>query len=497
MLDVGEQIEPERIALRDRMAAVEPDGWDPLDIEMARAPSLSGGGEGILPYGSDVLFRDPVGFADSNDGAPTLGFKPSFAKGGMSNGWGASVLPYRAEDLRGWPIGERELAPHYNAIKNFVPIAAQNDNLAKLFPMLAIAEDTALPISTQAATLLNRLGKRQAQLEAMGVFYGRARQAVVNECRACGMCLFGCPYRLIYNAASVVENLSKTNEVDYQQGQYVLRFEENGDRVRLWSRDLADGKVVVHEAKRIFITAGVISTARIVLNSLGKVDEPVLMDDSQHFFLPMVHRWWPRPDPAKEARHTLTQLFVEILDPEVSANTVHFQLYTHNEFYAADMRQRFGPFAGLMRPAIAHLSRRLIVGQGFLHSQDSAKIEIRLAEAGDYPRLKIKAVANEATGPAVDRAIRRMGNVASKVGLVPLAPLRRIGSIGSSYHWGGTFPMRDHPGAMETDSIGRLPGLRRVFLADSSVFPSVPATTISFSIMANAHRIATAARNAD
>lgn len=492
LLDVGEQIEPERIALRDRLGTLEPELWDVADVEMARAPSMEAEGEGIRPYGSDVLFRDPLGFTNSNPGAESIGFKPSFAKGGMSNGWGASVLPYRSEDLAAWPIGHDDLAPHYAALKDFVPIAGKEDALAPLFPMLQLDGDSALPSSSQATRLLGHLDRNKERLAANGVHYGRARHAVGEGCRKCGMCLFGCPYRLIYNASLVIENLSQRGQIDYRPGNYVLRFAEQSGHASVWARRLSDGMVVEHKAARVFVAAGVMSTTKIVLNSLDS-REAVLMDDSQHFFLPMLQRWWPRPDPARESRHTLTQVFIEILDPAVSANAVHFQLYTHNEFYAKDMRQRFGALAGLMSPLIAHLSRRLIVAQGFLHSDDSAKIRLQLSEGGLDPQLRIEPVPHEATGPAVARAVKRLREAAPAAGLLPLTPLQRLGTIGSSYHCGGTFPMREHPRGLQTDRRGRLPGHRRVFLADSSVFPSIPATTISLSIMANAHRIATLA----
>ena len=52
------------------------------------------------------------------------GLKPSFARGGLSNGWGASVLPYHAKDFEGWPIGLADLAPHYQAIAPVIGMAA-------------------------------------------------------------------------------------------------------------------------------------------------------------------------------------------------------------------------------------------------------------------------------------------------------------------------------------------------------------------------------------
>ena len=500
MLDLGEQLEPELVALRSRLGAVEPYQWKAGDVAMAKGPSHSGKQEGIRPFGSDLLFRDPVGFAAANIGQDSIGLKPSFATGGMSNGWGAAVLPYRGEDIKDWPIREEEFTAHYNALKSFVPVAARRDGLAELFPMLEVTEDTSLPYSSQAARLIKRFDKRREKLKERGVYYGKARQAVINgedECRLCAMCLYGCPYRLIFNTSFVIENLAESGKIDYRRGQYVIRFEETASGVRVWSRELPNRNMIEHTCERVFIAAGVLSTAKIVLNSLGKEGDAILMKDSQHFFLPMLQSLWPQVDPATEPRHVLTQIFVEILDPSVSENTVHFQLYTHNDFYADDMRKRFGALAGLMRPLVSYLSRRLIVAQGFLHSDDSAKIAIRLIQQGDDARLAFTPVANPKTHPAVQRALDRMRDVAWNVGLIPLTRFHRIEVVGSSFHCGGTFPMRKTPGQWETDRLGRPAGLRRVFLVDSSVFPSIPSTTISLSIMANAHRIATMASQAD
>ena len=51
--------------------------------------------------------------------------------------------------------------------------------------------------------------------------------------------------------------------------------------------------------------------------------------------------------------------------------------------------------------------------------------------------------------------------------------------------------MRSNPGAFEADLLGRPSGFSNVHLVDASVFPSLPATTITLSVMANAHRIGT------
>jgi len=47
-----------------------------------------------------------------------------------------------------------------------------------------------------------------------------------------------------------------------------------------------------------------------------------------------------------------------------------------------------------------------------------------------------------------------------------------------------------HPGNFQSDLLGRPTGFSRVHVVDASVFPSVPAPTITLTAMANAQRIA-------
>ena len=49
--------------------------------------------------------------------------------------------------------------------------------------------------------------------------------------------------------------------------------------------------------------------------------------------------------------------------------------------------------------------------------------------------------------------------------------------------------MREQPGPFESDTLGRPQGWNRVHAVDATVLPSIPGTTITFSVMANAHRI--------
>ncbi len=482
VLDAGVEMEADARDLRNRMGSVEPAGWPGSDRDAIGAVRRSEKSDSIRPFGSDFLFRVPPGLENFADNGGVHGLKPSFARGGLSNGWGASVLPYHRQDFEGWPIGLADLAPHYQAIAPLVGMAAARDGLADFYTGVTIGEDRPLPQSAQARELLARMEAKRGRLSDMGVHFGASRQAIAPGCRACAMCLYGCPYGLIFNAGDAVEKMAAAGTLRYQGGVIVQGFAEHGGGVTLAT------STGTFEAERLFIAAGVLPTTRLVLSALGLVGHEVVIQDSQHFYLPMLHRW-STPDPAQEPRHTLAQAFWAIDAPEVERHVVHAQLYTYNDTYAPDMAQRFGPFAGVAKPLIEALSRRLIVAQPFLHSSVSPAIGARLV--GE--RLIYHRIENPRTGEAIARVRRRIAKAAWAAGLVPLTPLLRPGTLGSSFHCGGSLPMRESPIKGECDVLGRPKGLKRTHIVDASVFPTIPAPTITFSVMANAHRIASEA----
>ena len=65
---------------------------------------------------------------------------------------------------------------------------------------------------------------------------------------------------------------------------------------------------------------------------------------------------------------------------------------------------------------------------------------------------------------------------------------------GNGIHYAGTLPMRAEPARHELHPDGRLQGTARVFVTDGSAFPRLPAKNLTYTIMANALRIAAGVR---
>lgn len=185
---------------------------------------------------------------------------------------------------------------------------------------------------------------------------------------------------------------------------------------------------------------------------------------------------------------TLAQVFLEIDDPALSPYTIHLQAYTFNDLFELPLRSALGPLGKAFSSEA--LVSRLMLFQGLLHSAHSAQMQIELKHSPSGTEI-VEVIGNHTaeTGRILRGVIRKLFAARRMLGAVPLPPTARIPPPGRGDHTGGSFPMRSDPGPLETDVFGRVQGLKRVHVVDASVFPSIPATTITLTAMANAHRI--------
>jgi choline dehydrogenase-like flavoprotein len=224
-----------------------------------------------------------------------------------------------------------------------------------------------------------------------------------------------------------------------------------------------------------------------VLESLERFAVEVTMLESQYFLIPMLH-WHAAPGVEGERLQTLSQVCLRLRDPAVCTEDVHLLLYTYTRLYqdaVAASPARFVP--GLARA----LTRRLLALQGYLHSDLSPRLDLSLHRDGSSPpTLAVRGRPRPETAPAIRRIEGRLRSLGRALRASPIPFMTRIAAPGKSYHVGGVFPMRRTPGPLESDTLGRPLGLKRVHAVDSSVFTTIPATNLTLTVMANAYRIA-------
>ena len=500
MLDAGVTLEKSKQIALEQTSSNSPGNWNRGDLEDFKSGTKATA-KGIalkLAYGSDFAYRGGEQFISSNG---DIGIVPSLAKGGLSNVWGAAMLPYLPEDTTDWPINIRELDPHYRAVLGLTGLAAQQDELAKKFPLFVEPHD-GLRTGSIVRALLADLKSNRDVLAQHQISFGHSRLAVAEQnqhgfgCAACRMCMYGCPLGLIYNSADTLRILRAHPNFNYRQDLLVKTFREVADQVEVKAQYLSSGADVQFAGSRLFVAAGTIASTRLVLESLDATNASVTLKDSQYFLLPLLRNRAPTDFETDEPEHTLAQAFIEIFDRRVSERSVHLQAYGYNELYREAIKNTFGPLFGLTKPIVNSFLKRFILLQGYLHSDYSHQIEARLMprEAGaPTARLELKAKRNAETEATVNRLIKKLQSVKSFMRARPLSRLLKMGAPGRGFHTGGSLPMRSAPGELETDVLGTPHGCRRIHVVDSSVFPTIPASTITLTAMANAHRIASQA----
>jgi choline dehydrogenase-like flavoprotein len=479
MVDAGGEPDADAQAAAARLGAREPEDWTRDMLESVRGP-LRYNGEGMplrLAFGSDHVYRDVERLQPVR--ARGVDAYRGFAVGGLSALWGAAVAEFTDADLDDWPIRHADLAPFYRETQELLGTAESGARELESHTGLP-----ALAISPQARVIAERSRGAAAALAAAGLRVGVASLAVrqAASCRYCAMCLYGCPYGLIYSAGQTLrERLLRTPGFCYEPGVLVRRVARDGAGVVVHGAARDSGQPRTFRGARVFLAVGAIATTAILLESLGAAGSSLRFRQSDHALLPL---WLSRdPGPVDVPAHTLSQLFVQVDDPEVSSRPVHLQLYTHNDHYDRVASDWLGPFARPAGPALRPFMRRLVLLKGYFHSDDSAAVRVVQPRSGD-PRLDIDVMPGTPPGRGTRGLVRRLRAAGGHLGAWPIPLTARVGRPGSSVHLGGSFPMRREPGRHDTDELGRVPGLPGVHVVDAAAFPTLPAMPPTLTIMA-------------
>jgi choline dehydrogenase-like flavoprotein len=482
ILDAGLTPDSAASSVKTRLASMEPEFWAAEDLQRMKetGPPSRNGIPQKLAFGSDFAYRD----IDSST-TPALNhasIRRSFALGGFSNVWGAVIQPLASGEFDHWPIDESRLSSHYAAILDL---------------MCSGAKGFVNP-SSQARALYADMASHGKQLEAAGIRFDYAQLAVRSAdddqrtgCRSCGLCLYGCPYDSIFEAGTALSRFVRQGLVSHVPNVVVDRVTAAGAEVRIEGRSATDGNVRIFNGSSVFIAAGLLETVRIVLNSTGAKNRsvrPLRIQTSDIFTLPMVHYSRSRGVSA-ERLHTLCQLMVNVDDREISEHPVHLQLYGYNDLYPHILADKLGLLSAPFKAATRSIAERLFVAFGYLHSRVSSTVDIT-PPPSDTGRLLLTGRENPEGRRVADAVVRKLFQNRRFLRMLPITPQLQFDLPGGSVRNGACFPMRRDPEGLETDVWGSVHGLRNVHLIDASVLPAIPAGPIAFTVMANAHRVA-------
>ena len=419
-------------------------------------------------------------------------FYTSEAQFGLGNIWGCGMLPMLGGDMADWPITLDDLAPHYQEVLEFVPLSGMQDTLAEVLPLYCRPQ--LLPLTSQGRNIQTHFQVHREKLTKAGLHFGSARLAgnfsnqTHENCQQCGMCMYGCPYGVLHSGESTFTELLAHPNFTYVDDFVVQKVEQDATKVTILGINSQGLPREAVAGSYVMVCAGVPATTHIILNSLQLFNRPVRLKTSEQCYIPLLSLTGSGNIDA-EMQATTSQAFWLLQDSSICEQSIHLSIYGYNPLYLAALQRLLKKaYPALALPAKA-LTKRLLFAFCYLHSDVSAELVAELRNPGNET-LHIYGQPAHASRQIMSKVRKKLQKLSFATGLLPIPFYSGMKQPGGGNHFGGAFPMRNTPGEAQCDAMGRLYGMDKVFVADASCFPSITATTITMSVMANAHRIA-------
>ena len=504
MLDVGHP-RPAPVRPEASLNQLKGDLDDPVryflgeDYESLILPSDASEYYGFPPSKSYV-FKKLSGYD-----VQSTGFDPlmSFAGGGLAQAWTGGSYPFNDGELEAFPFGWDDIAPAYGEVAHRIGVSGvTDDGLAPFYP----AHGGLMPpvaLDAHSEQLLGEYNSKSARLTAKhGLFLGRSRAACLSRdhngrkaCSLSGRCLWGCPSQAFYTPSITLDDCLRHENFEYVPGVRVDNFICNdANRVtHIAGVRTETGQAFQREVGELVLAAGTLSSGRIFLESLlraGVRHELCGLMDNRQVLMPFVNL--KRIGKAFDDRSYQYHQLAIGAPAERPFDYVHGLVTTLT--------------TGLVHPIIENLPLGMRAATGVFRNihaalglmninfadtrRDENRLALEIGPDGRSRKLLISYTPEAGEAARVKPMISRFRNFLMALNCIAPPNMTRLRPMGSSVHYAGTVPMLADGGDFTTDRAGRCRPFENLIFADGSTFPALPAKNLTFTLMANATRIA-------
>lgn len=432
------------------------------------------------------------------------GFSPltSFARGGFAEAWTGGCYPFDDNDLRNFPLDFSGMRPFYEKVSRRIGVSGADD-LVSLIPFHDGIQDP-LPLDRHSELLLRAYQKNRKH-RSPGIHLGHARSSVISQaidersaCSSLGRCLWGCPTSSFYVPSLTLAECQAFENFDYHPGLRVSHAVCDSERrVKAIQATDTQGETHRFDVGTLVLAAGTLSTSEIYLKSLYHAGDsnPVLtgLMDNRQIHIPFVTpAMFGQPITADAYQYHRLAMVVE--DTQLPASA-HGQLTTLKAAMTHPILQRL-PIG--LRSAI-RLFRNVRSGMGLLNLSfpDTRRRgnQIRLTQQGKNDQNSSLQVVIDYCPPAAEhethrRVKRKVRRFMKQLGCRTFGFWNSTRDMGASIHYAGTIPMSATAAPRTVSLTGNSHDFSNLWIVDASVFPSLPAKSLTLTIMANAVRTA-------
>jgi len=400
----------------------------------------------------------------------------TLAAGGLSAAWGAACFTYSDSDLKKASIGN--LQPHYEAVAKIIGISGpKHSQFCKIE-------------NKQRSAVLDHNGKSILNQQQKAFNLEQSSMAMLTEPLDerepnpyFDMDFYSNFGDSIFRGDYLLKTLIQRPNFTRIQGALVTSFKEIGQYVEVRYLELSSSITNQVTASKLVICAGALNSYRLVANSLKIFNTPNPILCNPYLNIPTIHL----PSLGKKGAHlrySLSQLF-----GEVHGNTdMTLQFYSYRSLLLSRLIEQTP-----MPPFFARLFWRSLVESLVIvgaHFADDGKSQrsiqaIKALSAEALPTLQV-----DFPSPIMNGVFALMRNLL-KLRCVPIGMVKT--KMGASIHYAGTIPVsapNQHPIGM--NEHGLVHDTKNVYVFDSSGWTYLPSRGLTFTIMANAHRLSEA-----
>ena len=433
------------------------------------------------------------------------GFAPlfSFARGGLAEAWTAGCYPLTAQELEGFPFAYQDLVPHYEEVARRIGVTGIKDDLSRFFPF---HENLLQPLRLDAhSELLLAAYERDKEYfaERLRCFLGRSRVAVLgtdaNGRKACtytGRCLWGCPSGALYTPSLTLAECRRYASFTYLPGHCVTHLVVDAARrvTGVAAEPAAGGPPREVSGDVVVLAAGTLCSTQIYARSVQRAtgEVPILrgLMDNRQVLVPFVtlRRIGVPYDPATYQYHQLA-MGLEGVRP---AEYVHAQITTLKTALAHPIVQNVP--TGLRTAVFLFRNMRGALGLVNVNFADRRRdanfLTLRPGAESESPTLVLGYDPDPDEPARLARALRTVRRALWRLGAVVPPGMSHVRPMGASVHYAGTLPMSASRGGHTLSRVCASNYFENLFVVDGSGFPSLPAKNLTFTLMANAVRVA-------
>jgi choline dehydrogenase-like flavoprotein len=503
MLDVG-KTGPPMVRPEDSFAELKENLDNPADYllgtryESVVFPDRSAEFYGFPP-GKDYIFEPvPQYQIEAREFAPLS----SFARGGLAQAWTGGSYPFNEAELAEFPFAYEDMAPFYAAVAARIGITGVDDDLADFIPMHADLERP-LRLDPHSAQLLESYARRRDALRSQGCHLGHARLAVLSrdrdDRRACaylGRCLWGCPIGALYTPQMTLEECQLHPNFEYIPHVYVSHFTSDGNRAinAVHFERLDGGEPESRPVESLVLAAGALASSRMFLESIyratGRVERLAGLMDNRQILVPFVNlgRIGTASDP-DVYQYNQVALGLEEAAPE---EYIHCLITTLSTALIHPIVQGV-PF-DLKTSLRLFKNVHAALGLVNVNLHDRRREESYVTLNPDGPGGRPSVVVSYSTPDGESRRLRatmkRVKRALRTLGCIVPPGMAHVRPMGASVHYAGTLPMSEHEQPRTVAPDCRSHDFDNLYLVDGATFPFLPAKNITFTLMANATRVA-------